>query len=176
MESNAEGGGTSRYQQETQHWRLRDTLAAASLFLVTAAFVFWQDSRVAVLWDLGYLLDTSHRIALGQMPYRDFPLVHAPLTFLIQAALIKLAGRHYLLSVIYAAIAGGLGTILAWRILLRTTRATPLFGVHAWIGALLLASPLTVLGIYSIYPHPIYDCDCALAIKERNGPFLRSVK
>jgi hypothetical protein len=28
----------------------------------------------------------------------------------------------------------------------------------------MLAAPLTVLCVYSVYPHPIYDCDCALAI------------
>ncbi len=124
----------------------------------------WQNSRVAVLWDLGYLLDSSWRIALGQMPYRDFPFVHAPLTFLVQAALMRLAGRHYLVPVLYAAVAGGLGTVLTWRILLRALRATAAFGAATWIAALLLAAPLTVLGVYSVYPHPIYDCDCALAI------------
>lgn len=134
------------------------------LFLATAAFVLWQNSRVAVLWDVGYLLDTSWRIVLGQMPYRDFPLVHAPLTFLIQAGLMWVAGRHYLLAVVYAAVAGGLATLLAWRIVLRLLRATSLIGPMNWMAALLLAAPLTVLGIYSVYPHPIYDCDCALAI------------
>lgn len=154
---------TSR-DQETQQWRARDHLAAAALFLATASFVCWQNSRVAVLWDLGYLLDTSWRIALGQVPYRDFPFVHPPLTFLIQAGLIRLASRHYLLSVAYVAIAGGLGTVLAWRILLRVLRDSALAGGKGWAVALLLAAPLTVLGIYSVYPHPIYDCDCTLAI------------
>src|ERR1700758_3556086 len=120
MESAAEndGGGPHPYR-ETHAWRRRDFIAAASLFLGTAAFVCWQNSRVAVLWDLGYLLDTSWRIALGQMPYRDFPLVHGPLTFVLQAALIRLAGRHYLVHVAYAAIAGAAGTVLTWRIVLR---------------------------------------------------------
>jgi hypothetical protein len=134
------------------------------LFLGTAAFVWWQNSRVAVLWDLEYLLDTSWRIALGQMPYRDFPLVHGPLTFVLQAALIRLAGRHYLVPVAYAAVAGGAGTVLTWRIVLRVVRGTAVFGSASWLVALALAAPLTVLGIYSVYPHPIYDCDCALAI------------
>jgi hypothetical protein len=145
-------------------WRLRDTLAAAFLFLGTAAFILWQNSRVAVLWDLGYLLDTSWRLALGQVPYHDFPLVHPPLTFAIQAILIRVAGRHYLLPVLYAAVAGGLGTVLAWRIILRMPRAASENPRSAWILSLLLAAPLVVLGIYCVYPHPIYDGDCALAI------------
>jgi hypothetical protein len=148
----------------TNSWRQRDSLAAVLLFLATAAFVLRQNSRVAVLWDLGYLLDTSWRIALGQTPYRDFPLVHAPLTFLIQAGLMRAAGPHYLLAVAYAAVAGGLATLLAWRTVLRLLRASALFGSANWLAALLLTAPLAVLGIYSVYPHPIYDCDCGLAI------------
>src|SRR4051794_40133217 len=139
--------------QDLYQWRPRDTLAAALLFLGTAGFVLWQNSRVAVLWDLAYLLDTSWRIALGQMPYRDFPLAHAPLTFLIQAGLIRLAGRHYVLPIAYAAISGGFGTVLTWRILLRVVRGADLFGRSMWPTALLLAAPLAVVGVYSIYPH-----------------------
>ena len=150
--------------QQSHHWRPRDTLAAAFLFVSTAAFVMWQNSRVAVLWDLGYLLDTSWRIALGQMPYRDFPLAHAPLTFLIQAGLIRLSGRHYFVVVAYAAIAGGLATVLTWRILLRILRGEVAFERAAWLIAFFLAVPLALVGIYSIYPHPIYDCDSILAV------------
>lgn len=150
------GGGTE-IKQETRQWRLRDTLAAALLFLGSAAWVVWQNTRVAVLWDLGYLLDTSWRVALRQMPYRDFPLVHAPGTFLIQAALMKVFGRHYVVQVLYAATMSGLGSVLTWRIVLRVLR-------RAWGAALLLAAPLVVVGVYAVYPHPIYDCDCALAV------------
>jgi hypothetical protein len=153
-----------RLNRETHQWRRRDTLAAALLFAGTAAFVLWQNARVAVLWDLGYLLDTSWRIALGQMPYRDFPLAHAPLTFLMQAGLIRLAGRHYFVQIAYAAFAGGLATILAWRVLFRIVCGPTFCRPGNWLTALLLATPLTVVGIYSVYPHPIYDCDCTLAI------------
>jgi hypothetical protein len=133
------------------------------LFLASAGFVLWQNTRVAVLWDLGYLLDTSWRMALGQMPYRDFPLAHAPLTFAIQAVLMRIAGRHYMMSVLYAAVASGIGTLIAWRIALHTLRGAWQGGA-AWIVSLLLAAPLVVVGVYAIYPHPIYDCDCALAM------------
>ena len=140
-------------------WLGSDWLPGAMLFVASAAFVLWQNSQVAILWDLGYLLDTSYRIALGQMPYRDFPLVHAPLTFLIQAALIHFGGRVYLLQQGYAAVAGGVCTVLAWRIVLRIV-----MGSWARTISLLLAIPLVFLGVYGVYPHPIYDCDCGLAI------------
>ena len=140
--------------------RRRDIPAATLLFVATAAFVFWQNSQVAILWDLSYLLDTSWRIALGQAPYRDFPLVHAPLTFLIQAAIMRLAGRHYFLQIAYAALIGGLSSVIGWRIVFRVLREAH----SAWLIAVLLAAPLVFLGVYSVYPHPIYDCDCALCL------------
>jgi len=142
-------------------WGLRDWIAAAGLFLVTAAVVLWQDAHLVVLWDLSYTLDSSVRFALGQTPYRDFPFVHAPLTFLIQAAIIRLTGRVYWHHVVYAAAVGGLGTVLAWRIALRTLRGRL---AAAWTVSVLLAAPLTVLGIYSILPLPSYDCDSAFSI------------
>ena len=129
---------------------------AAFLFLATAAVTFWQNAHVAVLWDLSYLLDSSDRFALGQVPYRDFPFAHAPLTFLLQATLIRVTGRVYWHHIVYAALAGAMGTLLTWRILYRL--------VERELLAALLALPLTVVGIYCIYPHPIYDCDCVLAI------------
>ncbi len=142
-------------------WFLRDWLAAVGLFAASAAVILWQNAHVAVLWDLSYVLDTSSRIALGQFPYRDFPFVHAPFTFLIQAAIIRLAGRVYFHHVLYVAIVGGLSTVLAWRIVLRSLlgRVQPPFAI-----ALLLSAPLVVLGIYCVFPFPSYDCDCAFSI------------
>ncbi len=145
----------------SNRWKHRDFFVGAVLCLVTAGFVLWQNSQIAILWDLSYLLDTSYRIALGQIPYRDFPLVHPPVTFLLQAAIMRLAGRHYLLHVAYSALIGGLATVVAWRNILRTLRERVR---SAWAIALLLTAPLTVLGIYSVYPHPIYDCDAVFAI------------
>jgi hypothetical protein len=142
-------------------WRLWGLVSASLLFSATAAFVLWQNSQIAVLWDLSYLLDTSWRIALGQIPYRDFPLVHPPLTFVIQALIMRVFGRVYLWPVLYAAIVGGLGTVLTWRIALRFLAERISYALPV---SLLLAAPLVFLGIYGVYPHPIYDCDCGFAI------------
>jgi hypothetical protein len=147
---------TKPLQNTVADWSL-----AAILFFSTAAVVLWQNLRLAILWDLSYILETSYRISLGDVPYRDFPLPFAPLTFLVQAALIKLTGRVYFHHVIYAAAAGGLATLLTWRILLRLFEekvASPR------LMAFLLAAPLVPLGIYSVFPHPFYDSDCTLAI------------
>ncbi len=141
--------------------RWRDLIAAFFLFAATAAVVIWQNSRLAVLWDLSYTLENSYRISLGDIPYRDFPFAHAPLTFLIQAALIKLAGRVYWHTTGYCAVVGGLSTVLTWRILQNVFRQTV---AHARLLAFLLSLPLVPLGVYCIFPHPFYDPDCTFAI------------
>ena len=138
-----------------------DCATALFLFVSTAAVVAWQNSRLAVLWDLSYILENSFRISLGDIPYRDFVLPYGPLTFLTQAALIKLTGRVFFHHVIYCAVVGGLATVLTWRILLNIFRETT---ISARPVAFLLAAPLMVLGIYSVYPHPFYDPDCTFAI------------
>ena len=138
-----------------------DWATALSLFLGTSAVVAWQNSRLAVLWDLSYVLENSYRISLGDLPYRDFPFPYAPGTFLIQSLLIKLTGRVFFHHVLYCAIVGGLGTVLAWRILVHVLRgAMPTFRLAAF----LLAAPLTALGIYGVFPHPFYDPDCTFVI------------
>lgn len=154
--------------------RLRDTITAALLFLASAAFTLWQNARVAVLWDISYLLDSSYRIGLGQIPYRDFPFAHAPLTFLLHAAIIHIFGSVYFPHILCAALEAGIATVLTWRLLINLLQeakiaipAQPPNAASAnstWLLATLLAAPLTVLGIYAIYPHPIYDSDCILSV------------
>ena len=135
--------------------------AGLFLFLATALVVIWQNSRLAVLWDLSYTLENSYRISLGDIPYRDFPFAHAPLTFLVQAAIIKLTGRVFWHHVAYCAIVGGLSTVLTWRIMQNVLRNTV---AHARLLAFLLSLPLIPLGVYCIFPHPFYDPDCTFVI------------
>ncbi|MGD0481829.1 MAG: hypothetical protein ABSA42_16775 [Terracidiphilus sp.] len=157
MVRRAPGPTESNPPEFAARWALRDWLAAAGLFAATATVVLWQNAHVAVLFDLSYILNTAERIALGQVPYRDFPLAHAPLTFLIQAAIIRITGRVFFHHVLYVAITGGLGTVLAWRIALTSLRGRV---AADWPLALILAAPLIFLGVYCIVPTPEYDCDC----------------
>jgi hypothetical protein len=142
----------------THRWL--DWLVTLSLAAASAAVVIWQNTRLAVLWDLSYILENSYRISLGQVPYRDFPFPYAPITFLTQAAIIKLTGRVFFHHVIYCAALGAFSTLLTWRILLHVLRSVP--GVR--LLALLLTLPLTVLSVYAVFPHPFYDSDCTFAI------------
>ncbi len=143
-----------------KRWPWQDWIVASFLFLATAAVVVWQNSRLTVLWDLSYILENSYRISLGDVPYRDFPFPYAPLTFLTQAALIKLTGRVLWHHIAYCAVTGGLASVVTWRIVLHSLWEVK----HARWLAFVLSLPLMVLGIYCIYPHPFYDPDCALAI------------
>ncbi len=142
-----------------------------ALALGTAGTILWQNAHIVVLWDASYVLDSAVRMAEGQMPYRDFPFAHAPLTFLLQAAIIRVFGRVFFHHVLYAALAGAAGTVLAWRIALDSLRGRVR---AAWMISLLLAAPLTVLGIYCVVPLPNYDCDCGLAVLAAVWMLLRA--
>src|SRR5258708_25750966 len=124
-------------------------MPGAILFFATAGVIVWQNLRLGILWDLSYILETSYRISLGDVLYRDFPMPYAPLTFLTQAALIKLPGRVFLNHVIYAAVAGGFATVLTWRILFHFLNAKIRF---PRLTAFVLSAPLVLLLLYSVLP------------------------
>ena len=131
------------------------------LFAASAAFTVWRNTQVAVLVDISYILNIATRIAAGDVPYAQFPLAQAPLTFLVQALLIKVFGPHFFVQIAYAATAGGLATVLTYLIARRLV-----VGVVAKPATLaaVLAIPLVPLGIYAILPNPFYDPDGCLAI------------
>jgi len=117
--------------------------------------VLWQNARLAILWDVSYVLENATRIAAGDVPYRDFPFPYAPLTFVVQAAIVRLFGRVYWHHVAYAMLACGVATALTYLVVRRfVTRAT----------AVWLTLPLALLGIYCVYPHPFYDPDACLVV------------
>src|SRR5438128_7334673 len=120
-------------------WRWQDWIVALLLLVATALVVVWQNSRLGVLWDLSYILENSYRISLGDVPYRDFPFPYAPLTFLVQASIIKLTGRVFWHHIAYCAVVGGLSSVLTWRIILSLLRGTV---APARLVAFLLSAPL----------------------------------
>src|SRR5437867_6606761 len=92
-------------------------LAGLFLFTGTASVVWWQNSRLTVLYDLSGVLEPATRIAQGDLPYLDFPFPYAPLTFMMQAAIIRVTGAVYWHHIAYCCIVAGLATVLTWRIL-----------------------------------------------------------
>jgi hypothetical protein len=135
--------------------------AGIVLFAGTAAVVWWQNTRLTVLYDLCGVLEPATRIAQGDLPYRDFPFPYAPLTFFTQAAIIRLFGAVYWHHIVYCCVVAGSSTVLTWRILADVFCARlPRPGIMAFI----LSLPLIVLGVYCIFPHPFYDPDAAFVI------------
>ena len=92
------------------------------LFAASAGFIVWRNTQVGVLVDIAYVLNTATRIAAGDVPYAQFPLVLAPGEFLIQALLIKAFGPHFLVQIAYATILGGLATVFTYAIARRPVR------------------------------------------------------
>ncbi len=138
-----------------------DLVAGLVLFGGTAWVVWWQNTRLAVLYDVSGILENAMRMSQGAVPYRDYPFPYAPLTFLAQAALIRVTGAIYWHHIAYACIAGGLATVVTWRILLLLFReAIP----RPRLTAFLLSLPAVVLGIYCIFPHPFYDPDATFVL------------
>ena len=123
--------------------------------MASACFVVWQNSRLTILWDASYVLESAARIAAGDVPSRDFPFPYAPLTFALQAAIIRLFGRAYWHHIAYAALACGVATAMTFAV------ARSLVSPRV---AVILCVPLALLGIYCIFPHPFYDPDACLVI------------
>src|SRR5262249_44973428 len=122
---------------------LASWLADVVLFCATAAVVLWQNSRITVLYDLSGVIEPAYRMSLGDRAYGDFPFAYAPLTFWIQSEIIRLWGTVYWHQIAYAALAGGLATVLTWRVLVNILRES-----LRWprLTAFLLTLPVIVLG------------------------------
>lgn len=141
--------------------RVADGLAEIVLFGGAALIVWWQNTRLTVLYDLSGVLELAMRIAQGDMPYRDFPFAYAPLTFLAQAAMIRLAGAVYWHHIVYCMVIAGVSTLLTWRVIARSVEgAVP----HPRLTAFMLAVPAVILSVYCVFPHPFYDPDAVFII------------
>jgi hypothetical protein len=140
---------------------LAEWTAGILLFSGTAAVVWWQNTRLTVLYDLSGVLEPAMRIAQGDLPYKGFPFPYAPLTFLIQAGLIRLTGAVYWHHIVYCCVVAGLATLLAWRILIALFRERL---PRPRLTAFFLSLPLMILGVYCIFPHPFYDPDATFVI------------
>jgi hypothetical protein len=147
-------------------------LVPALLFAASAGFVLWRNTQVAVLVDISYVLNIATRIAAGDVPYAQFPLAQAPLAFVTQALLIKAFGPHFFVQIAYAAIVGGLATVLTYRIARRL-----IDGVvpEATALAATLTIALVPLGIYAILPHPFYDPDTCFVVLAAIAAILAAI-
>ena len=147
-------------------------LVPSLLFAASAAFTFWRTTQVAVLVDVSYIVNIATRIAAGDVPYAQFPLAQAPLTFLTQAVLIKTLGPHFLAQIAYATILGGLAAVLTYAIARRL-----IDGVvpKPTLLAATIAIPVVPLGLYAIIPQPFYDPDTCFVVLAAIAAILAAV-
>ena len=139
-----------------------ETMPAIALFCVAAGVAFWQSSRVTVLWDLTYVLEIAHRIAGGGVPYKEFVVPQPPLTFLIQAAIVRFMEPGFLWHRLYCAVVAGGTAALTWHVIvMQLNDARPRH--RALIGAI-AAVPTVFLNGYAILPLPFYDSDCSFLV------------
>ncbi|WP_058867191.1 hypothetical protein [Chloracidobacterium thermophilum] len=137
-------------------WRQALLWLAVCVLAVGAGAVHqWQTGRVGVLGDYAYIVDTAWRIAQGEVMYRDFGLPHSPLTFHVQATLIRLFGFSYGLTAWYCTVVNVVYVVLTYG-LVRVL-------VPGWSGVALCV-PLVWLAPHCIYPHPFYDPDTSLLV------------
>jgi len=136
-------------------------VGAGVLAAGAGAIVYWQNRRVAVLYDLSYILEHAWRIAAGDVPYKDFPLPHAPGTFLIQALLIRLFDSTATTHILYAVVVGAASVLLTARILYLQLRGR---AAYARALAVVLSVPLVVVNVYALFPHAFYDPDACFFI------------
>jgi len=137
-------------------------LPAALLFAAAAAVALWQSARVTVLWDLTYVLEIAYRITLGDVPYRDFVVPQTPLTFLLQAAIIRVFESGYFWHRVYCALVAGATAALTYRIIWFQFDGP--FNARAPLYAFVIAAPTVFLNGYAILPLPFYDPDCSFFV------------
>jgi hypothetical protein len=137
-------------------WRQAVQWLAVCVLAVGAGAVHqWQTGRIGVLGDYAYIVDTAWRIAQGEVMYRDFGLPHSPLTFHVQATLIRVFGFSYGVTAWYCTVVNVVYVVLTYG-LVRVL-------VPGWSGVALCV-PLVWLAPHCIYPHPFYDPDVCLLV------------
>ena len=62
--------------------------------------IIWQWNDNLALFDLNYFVEISNNISLSKTPFKDFILVVAPLTYLIQGIIFKIFGTNYIFILI----------------------------------------------------------------------------
>jgi len=115
-----------------------------------------QSHSVNSLYDISYMITNWFRIAEGQLPYRDFILVHNPGSFLWGGLLFRLFGASYFVVISWMCFVNLISVFLISRVLER-------LNIHPLFRLILL--PLSSCALpYSVVASPNYDADATFAI------------
>ena len=139
---NKDKGAISLY---FQRFHLQLSLVISSLIVVYFA------SKSIQLYDLSHFLNTGLKISKGDVPYRDFHLIHNPLSFYLQALLIKLGANNYLLNLLWMFLVNFYSGYFVFSILKEI--------INDYKTRYILAILTTCLGPFSMYSELYYDAD-----------------
>ena len=68
--------------------------------MLSVVVTFWMSYRGVTLLDYSYPINIAHRILLGEVPYKDFTLVHSPLSFYLVALFGLIMGSNLPLAML----------------------------------------------------------------------------
>ena len=84
---------TVKEQDVSRAERLKGTLFALAVLVITATLFGWLFNRESVLnYSIGYNLYGAERVVDGETPYSDFHTLYPPATLYLNAAVFKLFG------------------------------------------------------------------------------------
>src|ERR1039457_6649650 len=79
----------------TRDWKERKALVGAAVFALAFVYLYWIAGDILrTAGDEGVYIEGGRRVALGQLPYRDFFVLTGPLTFWVQGLLARLSGMN----------------------------------------------------------------------------------
>jgi hypothetical protein len=116
----------------------------------------FQTQNINALYDISYMITNWYRIAEGQIPYRDFILVHNPGSFILGGLLFKVFGNSYYVVLSWMCFVN-LTSLLLLRKILNKLKISE---IQYSTVTLLLSFVLP----YSISALPNYDGDSTFAV------------
>jgi hypothetical protein len=111
-------------------------IGVAAVAALAAGLVFESGRRGFFAVDQSILFDGGYRIAIGQVPYRDFFIPNGPVSLSLQALFFKLFGIDYGTYILHAAVVNAAAALLAF---LWVRRLFPEARLHAYLAAVLTA-------------------------------------
>lgn len=135
--------------------RNRELITALLLAFLSLTVVLWQAGRVLPLFDYSYQVENAYRMAVGQVPYRDFILIAAPLMYSLLALFMRLTAFTAWGPLLYM-------MFISMSVVLLTHRVLVMLEIDPKMRLVLLV-PL-VIAAHGIVPLPSYDVTATVCV------------
>ena len=119
--------------------------------IISSLIAVYLGSKSIQLYDLSHFLNTGLKISKGDVPYKDFHLIHNPLSFYFQALLIKLGANNYFLNILWMFLVNLYSGYFVFSILQEI--------INDYKTRYILAILTTLLGPFSMYTELYYDAE-----------------